>query len=215
MHLWCVGRGFRNIRNQGRLNVLTFGTLSGEKKLQNFPLRIRRKHPALWLHGPTFCGPRKNSETQNPRCKKGSSNLRLVSLAFAGRWTQRWVNRKGQESVSRFVRAYVGKSNYCAKWTMDDKDCYSVEATIVVANYIVGMRELISMLKYTNLHKFTVLTSSVVGISGDFPSPKKNCQCFNFNHLWTNDCHGFSDHPWTPKPWKMKVWNPQYMGYNP
>ena len=22
-------------------------------------------------------------------------------------------------------------------------------------------------------------------------------------------------HPWTPKPWKMKVLNPQYMGYNP
>ena len=21
--------------------------------------------------------------------------------------------------------------------------------------------------------------------------------------------------PWTPKPWKMKVLNPQYMGYNP
>ena len=23
------------------------------------------------------------------------------------------------------------------------------------------------------------------------------------------------DYPWTPKPWKMKVLNPQYMGYNP
>ena len=23
------------------------------------------------------------------------------------------------------------------------------------------------------------------------------------------------NYPWTPKPWKMKVLNPQYMGYNP
>ena len=25
----------------------------------------------------------------------------------------------------------------------------------------------------------------------------------------------YSPYPWTPKPWKMKVLNPQYMGYNP
>ena len=93
---------------------------------------------------------------------------------------------------------------------MDDKDCYSVEATIVIANSRNEGADIDAQ-----VHKFTVFTSSVVGISGDFPSPKKNGQCFNFNHLWTNDCHGFSDHPWTPKPWKMKVLNSQYMGYNP
>ena len=29
------------------------------------------------------------------------------------------------------------------------------------------------------------------------------------NFQWNTSC------PWTPKPWKMKVLNPQYMGYNP
>ena len=24
-----------------------------------------------------------------------------------------------------------------------------------------------------------------------------------------------TNYPWTPKPWKMKVLHPQYMGYNP
>ena len=32
---------------------------------------------------------------------------------------------------------------------------------------------------------------------------------------WASDIEDFTDRPWTPKPWKMKVLNPQHMGYNP
>ena len=51
------------------------------------------------------------------------------------------------------------------------------------------------------------------------PPPKRLCGyrpwllyiVFNVQQQdgWTSNC------PWTPKPWKIKVLNPQYMGYNP
>ena len=38
---------------------------------------------------------------------------------------------------------------------------------------------------------------------------------FQWKVLWKLAILVYIHYPWTPKPWKMKVLQPQYMGYNP